>query len=102
MYDSDVLFSVNRSLWDRVTPDLRGVSYLVTDNSLSVRWFYAEAIDDRTRELVSQAETECLADLWPARQVSYSTEHLPMQESRNIDWASGEHWVFLRYEAHRP
>lgn len=96
---ADALFSINRSLWDRVTPDLRGVSYLMADNSVAVRWFYAEVIEDWMKEIVSEAETECMADFWPTLEVSYRPEHLPIQKTRNIDWANGERWVFLRCEA---
>lgn len=96
--NSDTLFSVSRSLWERVTPGLRGVSYLTTETSLRVRWFYADPPDEWVRELVSFAETECIADFGPAKVVTYSAEHLPVEEALTVAWEQGEQWVFLRYE----
>ena len=93
---ADALFSVNRALWERVTPDLRGVAYTLTDESLTVRFMYADEPSDATRELVSEAETESMADWLPPFQVSFHVEHLPVPEQLTI--GTEERWVYLRYE----
>jgi hypothetical protein len=92
---TDVLFSIVRSLWDRVTPELRGVAYVREVGSLRVRFMYADAPDEWILETVSYAETECIADFWPD-EVSYVAEHLPVERRRELQ--HGECWVYLRYE----
>ena len=88
---------------DRVTPGLRGVSYLLSDKTLHVRWQYEDAPDEWVRELVSEAETETIADYWKTHEVACLAEHLPITRARDINWQKGERWVFLRYEpAHPP
>lgn len=96
---SDVLFFISRSLWNRVTPGLRGVSYLLSEASLNVRWMYEDAPGEWVREVVHEAETECIADLWQSHEVAYLAEHLPLPEPRGVALQAGERWVYLRYEA---
>ncbi|WP_418062863.1 hypothetical protein [Pimelobacter simplex] len=98
--EQDPLFSITRSLWDRVTPDLRGVAYEISDSALRVRFVYAVEPDVQTVELVSEAETECIADFWQSHEVSYFATHLPNDQPRDLE--PGERWVFLRYEPPRP
>jgi hypothetical protein len=100
---AEALFCITRSMWDAVTPGLRGVSYLLTDKTLQVRWQYEAAPDEWLRELVSMAETEAWADYWRTHEVEYLAEHVPVTRDRYINWQEDERWVFLRYEpAHLP
>ncbi|GAB3422242.1 class I SAM-dependent methyltransferase [Flindersiella endophytica] len=93
----DVMSSIAGSMLDRVTPDLRGVAYLLDGGELRVRFLYAGRPDEWTLEEVSFAETECIADFWPALQVEYVAEHLPADRPRKL--GAGEHWVYLRKES---
>jgi hypothetical protein len=92
----DALFSVNRSLLGMVTPNLRAVAYLLTDTELRVRFMYEDEPDEWTTEAVSVAETECIADGWPTREVSYIAEHVPLPQ--HLVFMPQEHVVFFRYE----
>ena len=91
----DVFVSIMRSTWGRVTPELRGVAYLLKGSSLRVRFLYADEPEEWIVEEVSCAETECIADFWPL-EVSYVVEHLSVGQPRELQ--PGERWVYVRYE----
>jgi hypothetical protein len=82
----------------RVTPELRGVAYLLKGSSLCVRFLYADEPEEWIVEEVSCAETECIADFWPL-EVSYVVEHLSVGQPRELQ--PGERWVYVRYEPPR-
>ncbi|KRF11554.1 hypothetical protein ASG90_17695 [Nocardioides sp. Soil797] len=92
----DPMFSIMRSLWDRVTPDLRGVAFSLVDSVLEVRLLYADSPDAATVAMVSEAETECVADFWSSWEVNYRAEHVPVDRPRTLH--EDERWVFLRHE----
>jgi hypothetical protein len=94
----DVFFSIMRSTWGRVTPELRGVAYLLKGSSLRVRFLYADEPEEWIVEEVSCAETECIADFWPL-EVSYVVEHLSVGQPRELQ--PGQRWVYVRYEPAR-
>lgn len=96
------LFSISRSLWDRVTPDLRGVAYTLTASDLAVRFMYEVEPTELILDLVNDAEGECIADFWPTVTVSFVAESLPVDQPRRIKDAEGERWFFLRYESSDP
>jgi len=75
---------------------MRGIAYLLGDSTLAVRFLLAEEPDERTLELISYAETECIADFWQTHEVSYVAEHVPRHQSRDL--RPGERWVILRHE----
>jgi SAM-dependent methyltransferase/uncharacterized protein YuzE len=93
---ADVICSIGGSMWDRVTPDLRGVAYELTDDAIRARWVYADEPDEWMSEEVSCAQTECIADFWQTHQVEYVAEHLPVDRPREL--RPGERWVYLRHE----
>lgn len=93
---ADALFSVVRSFWDRVTPEIRGVAYELTESTLSVRVFYDNVPNEWDLENISEAETECIADFWQTHEISYTAVHLPSRLPRDI--TPTEHWVYLRHE----
>lgn len=94
--DPDALFSVVRSMWGMVTPNLRAVAYLLTDSALHVRFIYEDQPHAWLEEQVSFAETECIADFWQTHQVSYAAEHLAPPHP--IVLKADERLVFKRYE----
>ena len=97
MTTADALGSIMRSTWDRITPELRGIAYLQTDEALRVRFIYEHDPDEDTVELVSFAETECIADFWQTLEVTYVAEGLTITEPRLLH--DDERWAYLRYEA---
>jgi hypothetical protein len=92
----EVLASIIWSTWDRITPQLRGIAYAVTDSTLQARFIYEDQPSAFVTELVSLAETECIADFWQSHEVSYFAESLPTRRPRSLH--EGEHWAYLRYE----
>ena len=91
-----VLLSINRAMWCMVTPELRSVSFASDVARVTARFVYDRPIDDRARELVSEMETEVIADLPRETAVEFTAEHLPSTERPALD--PGERWVYLRYE----
>jgi hypothetical protein len=99
-HEHDALFSVIRSLWDRVVPDLRGVAYSATDSEVRVRFLFANSPSAKAVEMVSEAETECVADYWQTHEVAYLASHVPVGEPRDLE--PGERWAYLRHEPSGP
>ncbi|MFC8732524.1 hypothetical protein ACFT5B_08705 [Luteimicrobium sp. NPDC057192] len=96
MTHADALFSITRSLWDRLSADIRGVAYLLGESTLAVRFMLANEPDEMRLGMISDAETECIADFWQTHHVSYIAEHLPSHLPRVL--RPGERWVIVRYE----
>jgi len=94
--DADAVLSISRSLWGRLTPDVRAVAYRLDDATLTVRFLLADEPDGVVAELVSEAETECIADFWRTHTVSYVTEHVPPPQP--VELQPGERWFLVRYE----
>ncbi|MFJ4108219.1 hypothetical protein [Oerskovia enterophila] len=92
----DALLSITRSLWDRLTPEMRGVAYALGDTALTVRFLLADEPDEAVLKLISEAETECIADCWQTHDVSYVAEHIPPHLPRDL--RPDERWVIARYE----
>jgi hypothetical protein len=90
------LLSVQRALWGRVTPDLRGVAVSWPEGGIIVRCVYEGGVDEDTRELVSEAETETMADFDPEVEVRYEIEVVGPE--RSIPRADGEWWAYRRFE----
>jgi hypothetical protein len=91
--------SVNRALWDMVTPGLRGVAIRAEPHRISGRFLYEAEPDDEEREIVSEVETEVIADYPPDVEVTFRAEGLPPTIPRTLQ--PGEEWVYLRRE-YRP
>jgi len=60
------------------------------------RFVYECLITEDIRELVSYAETECVADFWQIAEVSFVAEHTPALDAWKVSEA--EHVVFARME----
>jgi len=95
---TQVLLSMQRALWDQVTPDLRGVAVEYTGEldrgaHVSARFLYEGEVGPLQRECVSGSESYFLADFLP----DMSTEFVAVGHAeRNL--VGGEMWVFLRWE----
>ena len=95
-----VLLSMQRALWEQVTPDLRGVAVrfsgvLDSGASVNARFLYAGSAGVVQRDCVSTAEAYFAADFLDDLTVSFD-----VVESAGRDLAAGEEWVYLRWEPH--
>lgn len=94
---TDAFMSLSRALWARVTPDLRWVSIGLVDDVVVARFAYEGQPDDSRLEYVSDAETEVLADLWPAHTTDFQAVQRPPAQPPVLE--DGTHWwAYLRYE----
>lgn len=90
------LLSVQRALWGRVTPDLRAVAVSWPGAAIKVRFVYEATVDDDTRELVSEAETESMADFDPPVQVRFGVEIVGPELA--VPLSTGEWLAYRRFE----
>jgi hypothetical protein len=95
-----VFLSMQRALWDMVTPDLRVVAVQIEGKTIRVRFGYARPVTDFLRELVSEVETEVVADFLTDVTTEFSAEFVPVGTSRVFpgDWW----WAYLRREQVDP
>ncbi|GAA5001091.1 hypothetical protein [Actinopolymorpha pittospori] len=92
-----VLLSVQRGLWDIVTPNLRGVAVLARYPDVVVRFLFEDDPGEEDRENVSEAETYVMADFLDEVSVAAQAEWVPASLPRELK--SGEEWVYLRKES---
>lgn len=96
-----VLLSMQRALWEHVTPDLRGVAVncsgeLDRGTHVAARFLYEGDVGPLQRECVSESEAYFSADFLP----DMSTEFVAVDHA-DRDLEGGEIWVFLRWEPTR-
>lgn len=93
------LLSIQRSLWDLVTPNLRGVALAVESDvpKISARFLFAEHLSDEEILDTSEAETYVIADFGPDVSVEFVATRCPISKPREV--LPGEEWVYLRKEA---
>jgi hypothetical protein len=93
-----VLLSMQRALWDLVTPKLRGVTVRISevDKSIGARFIYARDLTLALDEIVSEAEAYVAADFDEAVTIHFSAEYVPTTQSRDLQ--DGEEWVYRRRE----
>ena len=89
------LLSVQRALWGRVTPNLRGVGVSWSADAVRCRFVYSGAVDEEL-ELLGEAETEMIADMPGDTEVAFTVE--VDGQPGHLELASGEWWAYLRYE----
>lgn len=90
-----VLWSLQRGLWDEVTPNLRGVAVSPTYPLIEATFIY-EILGDEEREIVAEVETLVYADFSPPVNAKFTAVMLPMSERRTL--GPVEEWVYLRKE----
>jgi hypothetical protein len=91
-----VLLSLQSSLWELVTPNLRGVTVREKYPSIEARFLFENDPTEEDRENVLEAETYTIADFSEDVEVTFSPAWIPMSEPRNLEL--DEHWVYLRKE----
>lgn len=92
----DAILSMNRALWDVVTPNLRTVAMQVVGMKVSARFVYDTPITEEILELVDEADTQALADLPDGSRTDFTAEFLPPHLPRDLH--DGETWLYLRHE----
>lgn len=93
-----VLLSIQRALWDEVTPRLRGVSVAVSESAVSGRMIFDHVPTDDDVEDCSLVETHVIADMLPEVTVTLTAVGAEPPEPRDL--LPGEEWVYLRKEPH--
>lgn len=93
----ETLISLNRALWDLVTPDLRGVAFSVRPGKVEVRMLFAGQLGPEELEIISEVETYLAADFPPEVEVRVRGASVVPPNQRDLE--PGEEWVFLRREA---
>jgi hypothetical protein len=94
-----VLLSMQRALWEQVTPELRGVAVgwsgeLDGGARTIARFLYEGDLSDLHRECVSLVEAYFAADFL----ADMATEFVPVAHCRSLDLLGEEEWVYLRWE----
>ena len=93
----EVLLSVQRALWDVVTPNIRGVAVRIDYPDIVVRFLFDAELSVQDRENVSEAETFVVADFPEDVSVAADAEFVQVTVSRDL--RPGEEWAYLRKEA---
>ncbi|MCW2498019.1 hypothetical protein [Jatrophihabitans sp.] len=92
-----VLLSLQRALWDAVTPELRAVSVGWSGGRIDTTFVYDSPISSEMVELVGVVEAEMLADFPSGTETRFDLVHIPRTEDRRD--AAREWWAYLRREA---
>lgn len=99
-FRTSVLLSLQRALWDVVTPNLRGVAVRADHPRITARFLFEGEPSEDDRENVSLAETSTIADFSKEVEIEFTPVQVPVAEPRDLH--PGEHWVYLRKEAPLP
>jgi hypothetical protein len=92
-----VLLSIQRALWDLVTPNLRAVAVTAREPHIHLRFMFENEPDDDDREDTSLAETYVIADFEDSVSIETDCVWLPVSLPRDVE--PGEEWVYLRKES---
>ena len=96
-----LLLSMQRALWEQVTPNLRGVAVSLrlvgNRQTVEARFLYEGDAGDTERECTSLAETYCIADMTEDVSVAFL-----VIERASLDLMPGKQWVYLRHEPEAP
>lgn len=90
----ETLLSLQRALWNMVTPDLRGVAVSWRDSEVRVRFLYNERTEIQD-EIVGDVETYLLADLSAESRTHF---HVEVSSSPDRPLSPDETWAYLRRE----
>lgn len=93
---STVLLSMQRALWDMISPDIRGIAVSWAPDLVRARFVYDREVDEDAWETVREVETEVLADLVAGVRTEFTAEFMPVEKPR--DSRDGEYWVYRRRE----
>ncbi|TFF12829.1 hypothetical protein [Cellulosimicrobium funkei] len=90
------LLSIQRAIWELVTPNLRGIAIACSYPAISARFLFENRPTEEDCENVSLAETYSIADFGDEVVIEFAPVWLPCSMSRALE--PGEEWVYLRKE----
>jgi hypothetical protein len=91
------LLSMQRALWNLVTPNLRGVAVRTTPVRVEGRFLLENEPTDEDVENMSEAETAVMADVRSGVAVSFGATWVSNSSPRDLE--TDEEWVYLRKES---
>lgn len=94
-FRTEVLLSIQRALWDMVTPSLRGVAVRYTNLLIEPRFIF-EALTEEERMIAQEVGTYIIADFLPPTDIRVNMVALAPGGPRSLE--QGEEWVYLRRE----
>lgn len=94
-FRTEVLLSLQRALWDLVTPELRAVAVRPSYPLVEARLMY-EAVGDEERQLAAEVESYVVADFLPPVDVRFAAVEVPAGAQRELE--ADEEWVYRRRE----
>jgi hypothetical protein len=97
-FRAQVLLSIQRALWDMVTPDLRAVAVGWPNGSVRARFIFDRPLTGGMQEIVSEVETHVIADFDAGTSVRFSAEFAPADARTELRDGEGW-WAYRRFEA---
>ncbi len=91
----EVLLSLQRALWDLVTPGLRAVAVRPSYPMVEARLIY-ETVRDEERELAAEVEPYVVADFLSPVDVRFAAVEVPLGGQRELE--TGEERVYRHRE----
>ena len=91
----EVLLSLQRALWEMVTPSLRGVAVKPVHPMIEARLLY-ETVGEDERMIASEVEAYVVADFVAPVDVRFDAVSVPLDMPREL--LPAEEWVYLRRE----
>lgn len=95
----EVLLSLQRALWDMVTPSLRGVAMRLQYPLIEGRLIF-EAVGEDERMIAAEVGSYVIADFAPPVDISFTAVAAPPETAREL--SADEEWVYLRRETDAP
>ena len=95
-FSIQVKLSIQRAMWDCVTPGLRGVAVKLSFSLISARFIY-EDLGDEELEMVGLVGSYVAAAFLPPVEVDSTGIEIRGPGERLLE--PDEFWVYLRYEA---
>ena len=92
----EVLLSLQRALWDLVTPSLRGVAVTPTYPIIKARFIF-ETVGEDEEMIVSEAGAYVVADFVPPVDIHFTA--VPLAPSLRRELGPVEEWVYRRQES---
>lgn len=89
--------SIQRALWDLVTPNLRAIAVRIESPVIHARFMYNE-VSLSEAEIVSEVEAYVAADFIPPLEPCFLPVSVADGVPRSLD--EGEFWVYRRAEKH--
>lgn len=96
-FRASVLLSLQRAMWDLVTPGLRGVAVKVSESQIQARCIFEAAPNEADIEDVSLMGTCVVADFPDDVLVEFASDFVVPDKPRLL--LPGEEWVYLRKES---